>query len=534
MADNFRGAIAPSPGFLIRTQCGLVAGGMVLLSGGLLFAQQSATSSYPTDVSASAGMTTSPTGNLSYRDAEMMQIRTAAQGAQGDAAAAAMARSADNSLEQQQLQRSIERAREEKAIKKAMANRMKWEHASAQNNKISANDMSSWKTNSGSVRVERNVPNAFIRSLIEEEEQAAARAAAEGQKEEGFSPIRATQRALSWRPFQNDGSEDSSGGGGGLGGVISNIHPPRLPFVGGGREPEPQTSAPPASTSSEPVFANRSQGAPSQSRATVTKPGMVPQISGAALVDGRSPVNRNVTPASSSQSRPQQSASNVSFASDLPGQTEEKPGLFSKLRSGSSDRPSSGGGGGLFSFGKKKSEPEMHTVDASLFPDTSVADVPRGGNLSGGYSESDVAEDMQEAPSSTGQFTLPGEEGDVRRSRSGGGFSIPKPSLSIPNIARSGGSSGGGGSVPTMTTINSAGTDYYTVANTAQFMVYGESQMQSEVKALPAGTVVRMTKAGEQWASIRLPDGTEGVIQNKDLRPASAGAGGGQFATSGN
>lgn len=530
MADNTRAANHLRQGTGNSTRLPLVFSVVSLTATGFIFAQDS---TVPVDVSASAGMTTSPTGDISYRDAEMMQIRTAAQGAQGEAAAAAMARSADRTIEDQQLERSLERAREEKAIKKAMANRMKWEHASAQHNKVSANDMSSWRTGSGNVRVERNVPNAFIRSLIEEEEQAAARAAAEAE-DEGFSPItapiRATQRALSWRPFQNDEYGDSSASsGGGLGGMISNIKAPkpRLPFVGGGREAQPEQSSAPTSSGGEPVFANRSQSAPAtQSNVAVTKPGMVPQISGAALVDGRSPVA-----STSSQTRvgrpAQQSASNVSFASEMPGEEEEKPGLFSKLRS--NDRPSSGGGGGgLFGFGKKKADPNEHAVDASLFPDTAVSQTPTGGNLSGGYTSDDVAEDMQEAPSSTGQFTLPGDEG-AERSRSRGGFSIPKPNISIPSISRSD-SSGGGRSVPTMSTINSAGTDFYSVTNTAQFMVYGESQMQSEVRALPAGTVVRMTKPGEQWASIRLPDGTEGIIQNKDLKPAAAGAGG-QFAT---
>lgn len=95
-------------------------------------------------------------------------------------------------------------------------------------------------------------------------------------------------------------------------------------------------------------------------------------------------------------------------------------------------------------------------------------------------------------------------------------------------MTKSGG--GGGDNVPTLTTVNSAGSSYYVVASTAQFMVYGENQMQSEVRALPAGSVVLMTKPGEQWASVRLSNGTEGVLQNKHLRPASAAEAGGGFA----
>ncbi len=58
--------------------------------------------------------------------------------------------------------------------------------------------------------------------------------------------------------------------------------------------------------------------------------------------------------------------------------------------------------------------------------------------------------------------------------------------------------------------------------------------MQSEVRALPAGTVVQMLKPGAQWASVVVQGGAEGVIQTKNLRPAAANEVGGQFAPSGN
>jgi hypothetical protein len=61
-------------------------------------------------------------------------------------------------------------------------------------------------------------------------------------------------------------------------------------------------------------------------------------------------------------------------------------------------------------------------------------------------------------------------------------------------------------------------------------MVYGENQMQSEVRAVPAGMVVRMTKPGENWVGIRLSNGTDGIVQKKFLRPASASEAGSQFA----
>ena len=63
------------------------------------------------------------------------------------------------------------------------------------------------------------------------------------------------------------------------------------------------------------------------------------------------------------------------------------------------------------------------------------------------------------------------------------------------------------------------------MTNPATFQIYGDDPKKSEVRALQPGTVVRMTKAGDQWASISLPDGTQGIIQNKSLRAGSAGEG---------
>lgn len=137
--------------------------------------------------------------------------------------------------------------------------------------------------------------------------------------------------------------------------------------------------------------------------------------------------------------------------------------------------------------------------------------VSRGGSSSGEFVEPDAAASV-ELPSRT-----------VEKPR-GGGLSLPKPNLptpslpSLPGIARS---EGGGAS---------GATGYHVVTSTAQFMVYGEDRMQSEIRALPQGTSVMVTKPGSQWAGIRLDDGTEGIVQNKHLKAAGSG-GGGEFAT---
>ncbi|MCB1205912.1 MAG: hypothetical protein KDN18_16740 [Verrucomicrobiae bacterium] len=448
---------------------------------------------YPVDPVAAAGMTSGLPNGITSRQAQMMQVRTSAQGAMGEAAAASMARSADETIEERNRASALQTARTNKAIKEEMRNRLRFESVSAQQEKVSAHDMSTWQQNGG-VRVERNVPDAFISSLIAEEEQAAARAAASGQK----------------KRFSLFGGDDSDDGGG----ILSSIRPPRLPFMGGGGGGSaPETSAPPPSDNSEPVFAQggSSRSAPAPAPAPVAaKPGVVPMISGAALVDGRSPVGSG----EGSASAPPASSRTVSFADSPPDHERKKSSLFSRSTSGESEgsfMPSSSSGssgGGFFGFGKKKAAEPTVGIDAGLFPEGAVDQAPRGGRLTGSATVEDVSRETTFASDSTGTVELPGQT--MEKSR---GFSLPKPSLSLPSLPSVSKSGGGGG--------GTTGAGYHVVTSTAQFMVYGSEQMQSEIRALPAGTSVLVTKPGEQWSGIRLDDGTEGVVQNKHLKAMS-------------
>ncbi|MEX2578186.1 MAG: hypothetical protein WD342_03945 [Verrucomicrobiales bacterium] len=517
MVDRIRTPL-DRPGFVSgRTSCfgfavaGFLAAAFAAVPGALV-GQTPAAASTPVDPAAAAGMTSGMSEADTYRQLELMQVRAAAQGAQGDAAAASVSRSADRTVEEQNRQKAIEAAREVKALKRDAANRMRWERASNAYNKVSRDDMSTWKTETGSVRVERNVPDPFLIALIQEEERAIAEAAARGEDTGGFSPLQATKKALSWRPFQNSDSSNASANESDGGGLLSNLRMPRLPLIGNGGDTGSDVEASatvPASTSS-----SQAPPRPTPAVATVTKPGSVPRISGAALVDGSSPVNARVE----SESEPTFAAApeRVRSSESMPDSEKEKSGgLFSMFKSSGSG---SSGGGGFFGFGRKKPEEENGSIDASLFPTATNSEFAPG---SRDYaSAGDATEDTGAASSSSGQIEMPGRERERERS---GGFSLP-------NIVKSE-RSGDSGSVPTSTTVNSAGTDYYVVSEKAQFMVHGESQMQSEVRALSAGTVVRMTRAGDQWASIRLPDGTEGVVRNKSLQAASAAEAGGQFAS---
>lgn len=531
-----------------RTRRRCLSAGLLLIAmvtEGRLSAQAPRASAYPVDPVAAAGMTNGLPNGVTSQQAEMMQVRTSAQGAQGEAVAASMARSVDQTIEERNHELALQAAREKKSLKTDIANRLKFEKASESYNKVSSNEMSTWKTQSGGVKVERNVPDAFLMALITEEEQLAARGAEEKDKKR-FSLF-------------NKKGEESSGAEAG-GGLLSAVWPPRLPGFGrGGAEEASPYAGTPASDTSEPVFdqsAVRSQSqnapqtvaqvqtqSPQQAQAplqsttapaaeTVARSTIVPRVSGAELVDGRPPGNQSAGLSASGGQSP-------ASADQTPDPVKKKSGLLSMFQAGESDDTSSfpvaktnNGSGGLFGFGKKKAEPAGPMIDASLFPTGAVSQAPTGGELQSAAPRPSEAPSVAQtsvpaaAPAETFATTssveLPGttQEKEKRRLLA----LPPMPSLTKGERAAD--------AVPTLTTVNSAGTSYYAVSSTAQFMVYGENQMQSEIKALPAGTVVLMTKPGEQWASVRLPDGTEGVVQNKNLRPAASGESGGNFAVS--
>ncbi len=526
-----------------RTRRRFLSAGLCLFSvviGGPVNAQAPRASAYPVDPVAAAGMTNGLPNGMTSQQAEMMQVRTSAQGAQGEAVAASMARSVDQTIEERNHELALQAAREKKSLKTDIANRLKFEKASESYNKVSSNEMSTWKTQSGGVKVERNVPDAFLMALITEEEQLAARGAEEKDKKR-FSLF-------------GKKDEESSGSEAG-GGLLSAVWPPRLPGFGrGGAEEATPYAGTPASDTSEPVFDQSAVRAQSQSAPqtvaqvqtqsppqpqaapateTVARSTMVPRVSAAELVDGRPPGNQSADPAAASGGQ------TYASADQTPDPAKKKSGFLSMFQAGESDDNSSfpvaktnNGGGGLFGLGKKKAEPAGPMIDAGLFPSGAVSQAPTGGELqsaaplSSGTPSVAPASVPAAAPpetfATTSSVELPGttQEKEKRRLLA----LPPMPSLTKGERAAD--------AVPTLTTVNSAGTSYYAVSSTAQFMVYGENQMQSEIKALPAGTVVLMTKPGEQWASVRLPDGTEGVVQNKNLRPAAAGESGGSFAVS--
>jgi len=63
---------------------------------------------------------------------------------------------------------------------------------------------------------------------------------------------------------------------------------------------------------------------------------------------------------------------------------------------------------------------------------------------------------------------------------------------------------------------------YIVDSDTAQFFPFGKSGRQASSQPLAQGTIVRMTKSGDDWSSIELSSGSMGVIRNNNLRRAKA------------
>ncbi len=63
---------------------------------------------------------------------------------------------------------------------------------------------------------------------------------------------------------------------------------------------------------------------------------------------------------------------------------------------------------------------------------------------------------------------------------------------------------------------------YVVDTSKAQFFPFGESGKQAAAQSLGEGTLVRMTKSGDDWSSIELSSGSIGVVRNKHLRRAKA------------
>ena len=522
-----------------------------ILPGGRVFSQTQPVG-YVNPTAAASGMTSGLENGVTRETINMMQIRASAQEAERAAAAAAMARSAESAIEEQNLNKSLARARETRRLKREAAERLKWERATAQNayKKVSQGDMSTWKDSNGRVKVERGLPPEFVLAVREEE----ARAAADVPKRRGFGPFKAGKKIAN-RAREAVGVANPVRDNTGLmspkplppaepeprrGFHIPKIKAPKLSIPKlGNRNSNGNSNAPPPETPRFAIRGNRkannSQPAPTPAAPPTPAPTAAASPYSASNSAAASPKPAPAPPSSNNTSRnatassiPARSGaallkkSNSPAGSSSGNQTASAPptkksGFFSRNR----EKNSSGGSSRFFTFGKKKPAPPAPSIDTGLFPAGAVTATPEGAAMTN-YTPVNVPPSPVPAPAPskprkkssppvTSSVSLPGSKPEKEKK-----FSLPKPKIPTPKtIAKTSGQTS-----PT-STVNRNGNSFYVVNGASQFMQYGESKLESTISAIQPGTVVMMTKPGADWATVQLSNGSTGIIQTKNLRAAS-------------
>ncbi len=494
-------------------------------------------------------------GAMTADQYKMMQLQNQANQSSGQAAAASMARSANLQLQRQQEQAQVSRAAELKRVKAQAREQMRYEQAANAYQPVSAGQINGMQRRGQMVR--GSVPDEFLMSLLEQERAEATRRKKE--KPRGLSRLNpfAKRRdepasGIDWTLFQDAEPEvtglrmpkpdrpigeprpderagnlqpdflqqssaraTSSGPGSGLksmGGKILGA-PGKLFSRGanavGNATSQMAESASQVGRSSERALTNTSTRGVSQ----LPRTSQAVASAGAAATVG-SFGGQAAAPVGAATAALSQSVAPVVQAAPerrgLLGRNKTETRQLASLPSIEKEKKR-----GLFGFGRRKAGPEPAALTGSLFPDEVIDQNPTGGQLRSGYvtPESNRAEEGF----ATSSVALPSLEHEKERR----GFFLKKLKPSLPKVSASKIGGGGSADVPTLTTINRLGTDIYTLTGTAQFMAYGEGQMDAEIRSLPAGTRVRMTKPGEKWAGIVLADGSQGIVQNRDLQPAA-------------
>ncbi len=484
---------------------------------------------YVDPTAAASGMTTGLENGATAETINMMQIRAAAQEAERAAAAAAMARSAEEAIEEQNLNSALARARETRRLKREAAERLKWQQATAQNayQPVSQGEMASWKDEDGNVKVGSGLPPEFVMAVQDQEAAEAATRAEEEGEERRFAPFKAGQKIVE-RAGRALGAEEGPRDPGLRG--PQPLPPPeeeerrgfRIPKLKApdlGNLPFPKFGKRDDVSTGVPQFADTAPTTASAAQSVATTGATTSAVAAEAAAN---PVPTNDAARSiGARSGNALLGENSFSAADPPSSAEERSGLFSRARNSS----------GLFGFGRKKSDTltaapsrSSNSIDTGLFPAGPVTATTEGSSVPRDStpvvpvsiepaSTSPVSSAPAAPASSPNQVvsTLSAEEPERR-------FSIPKPNLQIPkpSIGRAEPGAPSGESA-----VNRNGNRFYVVDARSQLMQYGDSTSESTISAVAPGTVVMMTKPGTDWATVQLEDGSTGIIQTKNLRAAS-------------
>jgi hypothetical protein len=410
-----------------------------------------------------------PAQTYDARQLELQRVREAAQRARASAQQAAMARSADRALEEQHIKSNVDRSLEYKQLKAQAAAQAKTQTAPNGYQGVSPGDIKSWQDPNGDrVTIQREVPQQFTETIARED----------------------------------DGAEEKSGGiGGAVKGVLS--WRPSIPFIG--KKKKKDDGGIPALPQFTPAEQLGLNDVPPPVEAPAAEPVKEEKSSGGGLkiplIGGLLGGNKKdkdeaddaapyVAPAPVSATASQPS---MAIASDEQEESS-KPGLLSRLNP----------------FSKKNDDDELgNPYEAPTYADYDTADLPSSGRGA-----------AQEA--SAGLFGPTGASGDTSTVVSSGASDDEDKPGFFGRLFGGGDKSDEGGA---NNDAKMVGGIYVVDSKNAQLIIFGDATISSDARPMPIGTVVRVTKEGEEWNSVQLTSGAEGIMRKKMLRPAKGDEG---------
>ena len=404
---------------------------------------------------------TVPTQTYDARQLELQRVREAAQRARASAQQAAMARSADRALEERHIKNNVDRSLEVKQLKAQAAAQAKSQTAPNGYKGVSPGDIQSWQDpNNGRVTIQREVPQQFTETIAKEEEAAEKKSGGIGGAVKGV---------LSWRPS--------------------------IPFIGKKKKDDGGIPALPQFTPAEQLGLN---DAPPPVQAPAAEPkkeekkssggGLkIPLIGGLFGGDKKDKLEDDPSPYVAPRPAPESTVASASDEQDF-----SKPGLLTRLNP----------------FSKKDDAEFGNPYDAPTYANGETADLPL------------PSSDRGATPEASSELFGPigANAGGSTVVSSGTSDNEDKPGF-FGRLFGGGDKADRGGSNKD---AKSVGGIYVVDSKGAQLIIFGDATISSDAKPVPVGTVVRVTKDGEQWSSVQLSSGAEGIMRKKMLRPAKA------------
>ena len=418
---------------------------------------------------------TIPTQTYDARQLELQRVREAAQRARASAQQAAMARSADRAMEERHIKNNVDRSLEYKQLKAQAAAQAKTQTAPNGYNGVSPGEIQSWQDpNGGGVKIQREVPQQFTETIARED----------------------------------DGEEEKSGG---IGGAVKSVLSwrPSIPFVGKKKKDDEGIPALPQFTPAEQLGLN---DAPPPAQAPVAEPRKEEKSSGGGLriplISGllggdkkdkdKDKAEADAAPYVAPAPAPAQPAAPVAQPAVASASDEvetSKPGLLTRLNP----------------FSRKDGADNGNPYESPTYAAPGTAELPSADNGAVGGASAGLFGPQGAAAADGASVVSSGSpDGDD-----------DKPGF-FGRLFGGGDKADKGGS---NTDVKSVGGIYVVDSKDAKLIIFGSSTVSSDARPMPVGTVVRVTKDGDEWSSVQLTSGTEGIMRKKMLRPAKSDEG---------